>query len=61
MPYNYTIIKIIEGTAEEISTLEKQLQKENKKHKYIPKIKFNGMYECFKKLEDYERTTRISP
>lgn len=50
MPYNYDTIKIFEGKAKEISRFEKQLQKENKKYKYIPKIKFNGMYECFKNV-----------
>ena len=51
MPYNYKIIKIIKGEYKEISILEKQLQKENKKHKYIPKIEFNGYTECFNKLK----------
>lgn len=51
MPYNYEILKIFKRGAKEISKLEKQLQKDNKNFKYIPKIKFNGMYECFKKIK----------
>lgn len=51
MPYNYEILKIYTGKAKEICNLEKRLQKENKHHKYIPKLKFNGMYECFKKVK----------
>ena len=31
-------------------TIEKQLQKENTQHKYIPNIKFEGSYECFLKI-----------
>lgn len=49
LPYNYEIINILKGKAEKISRLEKQLQKENKEFKYIPKIKFSGVNECFSK------------
>ena len=52
MPYNYKVIKIFKGEADEMSKLEKQLQKQNKQHKYIPKIKFLGQQECFKQIED---------
>lgn len=48
LPYSYEVVKIFEGGAREMSELEKQLQKENKSNKYTPKIKFGGMYECFK-------------
>ena len=47
MPYSYEIVKIFEGSAKDISKLEKQLQKDNKKNKYTPKIKFKGYTECF--------------
>lgn len=51
MPYKYIVLKIYEGDAMEISQLEKQLQKDNKKYKYIPCIKFQGMYECYSSLD----------
>lgn len=50
MPYNYEIIKLFEGGAREISKLEKKLQKANRDFKYIPKIIFTGMYECYESL-----------
>jgi hypothetical protein len=55
MPYNYEIIKIFESKTDGryISELEKKLQKQNKKDKYVPEIKFNGMHECFKQV-NYE-------
>lgn len=53
MPYNYEIIKVFKGGAREISELEQKLQNINKNFKYIPKIKFGGMYECFSKLTKY--------
>jgi len=54
MPYDYEIIKIFEGDAEEMSRLEKKLQKENKEYKYVPKIKFLGAQECFIQV-NYEK------
>ncbi len=51
IPYNYETIKIFIGTAEDMSELEKQLQKNNKHNSYIPKTKFNGYKECFTKIE----------
>lgn len=53
MPYNYEIVKIIEGEAKEISELEKTLQKENKSNKYLPKINFNSKHECYKILTTF--------
>ena len=52
MPYNYEILKIIEGNAKETSKLEHKIQRENKEFKYFPKIKFKGQYECFSKIEN---------
>ena len=52
MPYKYEILKIFKGEAQEISELERILQSKNKQYKYIPKIKFNGMYECFRKIKN---------
>jgi len=50
MPYNYEVIRVIEGGAKKVSELEVKLQKENKNNKYTPKLKFSGMYECFHKI-----------
>jgi len=50
MPYNYEVLQVWKGEAEFASNLEKQLQKENKEFKYIPKIKFNGYKECFTQI-----------
>ena len=52
MPYNYEVIKLIIGEAIEITDLEAQLKRVNKKHSYLPKIKFHGMYECFSSIEE---------
>lgn len=50
MPYNFTLIKEITGTANEIYKKESMLKKFNKENKYIPRIKFDGVHECFSKL-----------
>lgn len=49
IPYEYKIIKIFESKNDgiNISKLEKQLHRKYKEFKYIPKIKFDGMQECF--------------
>lgn len=52
MPYNWKIIKIFKGKAEEISKLENNLKNENKENKYLPKIKFGGKRECFIKINN---------
>lgn len=54
LPYNYNIIKLFNGDARKISELENKLKINNKKYLYTPKIKFNGMYECFIELENNE-------
>ena len=60
LPYNYKVLKTIEGSALYISNLEKELQMKNKDLKYIPMIKFGGMYECFSSIneikEDYNES-----
>lgn len=50
MPYNYNIIKVIEGNCEDMFNLETSLKKMNKNEKYNPLIKFNGSKECFKNI-----------
>lgn len=52
MPYNYEIIKVFENNAEEMYKLENKLKKSNKKNKYVPKIIFKGMQECFEQLKN---------
>lgn len=57
MPYKYEILKVFENvelteqSSREISEKEQQLKNYNKEHKYIPKIKFGGMYECFSEIK----------
>jgi len=51
LPYNYKIIKIIEGSAKYISDLEKKLQIKHDKYKYKPRILFKGYTECFNQLQ----------
>ena len=50
MPYTWKLVKEFIGTAGEISILEKELQTKNRVHKYIPKLEFQGMYECFSEI-----------
>lgn len=48
MPYNYKIIMIYEYPPEIIWDFEKELHRTyNKDYQYIPKIPFNGRYECY--------------
>jgi hypothetical protein len=47
MPYNYKIIHLFIDEVENIYILETKLKRINKEFKYIPKIKFNGMQECY--------------
>ena len=52
MPYEYEVLKVIEGSARFISELENKLQNENKEHRYLPIKDFKGKTECFKKLKE---------
>jgi hypothetical protein len=47
MPYNYKILKVVEGSASEIWDEEYRIHKENKVLKYKPLKKFKGHGECF--------------
>lgn len=51
-PYNFTILKEITGDCECIFKLETKLKQQNKKNKYLPQIKFGGMYECFSDIKN---------
>lgn len=46
-PYNYEVIKIIEGSSKHIYDLEKKIHGTIKDFKYIPMISFNGKTECY--------------
>jgi len=45
--YKFTIVKVVEGTAKEISVLERRMHKSNKQWKYVPTKRFDGCNECF--------------
>lgn len=49
MPYKYKIIKLYEGSSEYVYNKENELHKLHIPYKYLPKMKFIGMYECFTK------------
>ena len=53
IPYKYQIEKIYESLIDgyEISKLESELKNKNKDYKYVPQLKFGGMYECFKEIK----------
>ena len=53
LPYDYVVIDVIEGSGPHISKLEVEMQKINEDNRYVPKIKFGGMYECFTKIKGY--------
>lgn len=50
LPYNWEVIKFIEGSAKEISELETELKRKHKENSYTPKKTFDGMYECYSEL-----------
>jgi len=47
LPYKYEIIRIVNGSPEEIYTMEKNIKIEMKEHRYLPKKKFCGYTECY--------------
>lgn len=47
MPYNYIIIEEVKGNGEYVWEMELKYKRLLKGYNYIPKISFNGMYECF--------------
>jgi hypothetical protein len=50
MPYFYKVVKVFEGSAEDMYKLETVLKGLNKYKKYQPSLKFNGSKECFKNI-----------
>jgi hypothetical protein len=51
MPYNFEILKIINGDAKYISEIEVTIKNNNKNNSYLPKKEFNGRYECYAKFD----------
>jgi hypothetical protein len=51
MPYKYEIIRLFEGSADYIYTLELKLKQLNKNNMYKPRIHFNGNLECYTKVK----------
>lgn len=49
-PYEYRILKVVEGSAYDICKMEERFLRENKPNQYVPQKPFSGMYECFSKL-----------
>lgn len=49
LPYNFAVVKVIEGSAEFVSKLEEELHRnlKNNGHIYTPLLKFNGCRECY--------------
>lgn len=55
LPYNYKILQeFIDNDGKFVCNLEKNIKNSNKNHKYKPNIPFEGMYECFSKIEDLQ-------
>lgn len=52
LPYNFEIIKVIEGEAEEMYNTEVYLKNVNKEARYTPRLKFKGDRECFKTIKN---------
>lgn len=57
MPYDYKIIKIIEGESDYIYDLETLLKNKHRYLSYTPAITFHGSKECFKDL-DFEEVNK---
>ena len=48
MPYNYEVVKeFVFKTAKEAFNYENKLKRVNKDFKYLPKLRFDGQFECF--------------
>lgn len=47
LPYEYKVLSQVYGSADFISDLEHQLQKQCKEYTYVPLKLFGGRYECF--------------
>ena len=55
LPYKYKVLQeFVDDDGKFICNLEILIKNSNKNYKYIPKTPFEGMYECFEKLEDLQ-------
>lgn len=52
IPYEYVVLKTIEGSGVAICKLEEELLKANYEAKYIPKKEFAGSQECFNSIDN---------
>jgi len=50
MPYEYEVVKIIEGSARHISELEHKIHRVSKEYRYFPLLPFGGETECLAKV-----------
>ncbi len=59
MPYKYEVLYSVEDSdRNKLWNLEKQIHREIGMHKYVPKINFEGMYECFT-LDSIEKIKQL--
>lgn len=55
LSYDYKILhEFVSSDAKFICELENELKAANKHNKYVPNIIFEGMYECFSKVDDID-------
>ena len=53
-PYEYKLESVYTGDAKYICELEHWLHDFNKGRKYVPQLKFSGMYECFTSVQTHD-------
>lgn len=54
VPYEYVVLKSVEGSGDFICRLEEKLLKMNYKYRYTPEIYFAGSKECFSSIKEIE-------
>lgn len=61
MPYDYEVLNLFLSDGDSIWELEKTLHKEYSEVRYLPKVAFAGMYECFHSVdvEEYSKLLAI--
>lgn len=47
MPYNFEVLDVVTGSGSEIFKMEIEIKSKLREFRYVPLIKFSGMYECF--------------
>lgn len=58
MPYDYELLHLLVSDGDSVWELEKTLHREYFHVKYLPKLAFGGMYECFSEI-DFEEYCKI--